>query len=108
MNFFIEKNPTLLPQQWSEAEESWNNNAIIKIFETEKDFYEFICSKSICESIWISIDATHPNRNNKGQCSTKYYRENMYRLVKNEEIFFQIYISSIFLKIFNIFKILFR
>ena len=54
-----------MPQQWQQARESeWSYNAIIKIFETETDFNEYVCSQSICESIWISIDATYPPRNN--------------------------------------------
>ena len=37
--FFVEKNPTSLPQQWQEVGvPAWSNNAIIKIFENENDF----------------------------------------------------------------------
>ena len=65
--FFVEKNPTLLPQRWQEVgEQPWSNNAIIKIYENENDFNEYICSQSNCGSIWISINATNSNHNNKG------------------------------------------
>ena len=64
--FFVEKNPTSLPRQWQEAGGGWSNNAVIKIFENENDFVEYICTQSNCGSIWISIDATDSNRNNYG------------------------------------------
>ena len=65
--FFVEKNPTSLPQHWKEAGvPAWSNNAIIIIHESENDFNETICSQSNCGSIWISINATNSNRNNKG------------------------------------------
>ena len=54
------------PHKWQEAGDNWSNNAIIKISETENDYYEYICSQSNCESIWISIDATDSSRNSKG------------------------------------------
>ena len=50
--------------KWQEGDGvGWSNNAIIKIFATENDFNEYICSQSSCESIWISIDAFNSNRN---------------------------------------------
>ena len=58
-----------MPEQWRETSggmDPWNNNAIIKIFEAENDYNEYICTQSNCESIWISIDATNSNLNNKG------------------------------------------
>ena len=62
--FFVEKNPTSL-QEWQEFGNGvWSNNAAVKIFENENDFYEYICNQSICGSIWISIDATDPDLNN--------------------------------------------
>ena len=65
--FFIEKNLTSLPQEWQEAVDgSWSNNTVIKIYENENDFNEYICTQSNCGSIWISIDATDPNRNSYG------------------------------------------
>ena len=65
--FFIEKNLTSLSQEWQEAVDgSWSNNTVIKIYENENDFNEYICTQSHCDSIWISINATNSNRNNKG------------------------------------------
>ena len=56
----------MLSQQWQEAGVSdWSINAIIKIFETEYVFNEYICSQTTCKSIWISIDATVSNRDQK-------------------------------------------
>ena len=67
MKFFVEKNPTLLPQRWQEAGSSaFSNNAIIKIFESENDFNEYICTQSHCGSIWISIDPTDSFFHNRG------------------------------------------
>ena len=54
-----------MSQQWQEVP-NWSNNAIIKIFETEYDFNEYICSLTTCKSIWISIDATNSYNNHKG------------------------------------------
>ena len=64
--FFVETNPTLLPQEWQEAGGGWSNIAVIKIYESENYFNEYICSQSNCGSIWISINATNSNRDNKG------------------------------------------
>ena len=64
--FFVEKNVTSLPQEWQEAGDGWSNNAVVKIFGSENDFNEYICTQSNCGSIWISIDATDPNRNSYG------------------------------------------
>ena len=53
--------------KWQEGDGvGWSNNVIIKIFATENDFNENICSQSNCESIWISIDATYSSKNSKG------------------------------------------
>ena len=53
--------------KWQEGDGvGWSKNAIIKIFATENDFNENICSQSNCESIWISIDATNSSKNSKG------------------------------------------
>ena len=36
---FIEQNPLSLPQKWQEGDGSkWDRTAVIKIFETKKDF----------------------------------------------------------------------
>ena len=59
---FEESNPILLPQQW----EAVRNSAIIKIFEIENDFNDYICTQSYCGSIWISIDATQNLFNDLG------------------------------------------
>ena len=64
--FFVEKNPTSLTRQWQEVGGGWSNIATIQIYESENDFNEYICTQSHCDSIWISIDATNSNRNNKG------------------------------------------
>ena len=85
--FFAEKNPTSLPQEWQEAGGGWSNNAVINIFGNENDFYEYICTQSNCGSIWISIDATDSNRNNKGgefEFHSIFNNEPAYRNVKNE------------------------
>ena len=56
-----------MSQRWLEVgEPNWSNNATIKIFETENDFNEYICSQSYCKSIWISINATFTGFNKKG------------------------------------------
>ena len=64
--FLVAKNLTSLPQEWQEAGDGWSNNAVIKIYESENYFNEYICSQSNCGSIWISINATNSNHNNKG------------------------------------------
>ena len=56
-----------LPEQWQEAgDEPWAYNATIKIFENEMDYIEHVCTKVKCKSIWISINATNTDCNNKG------------------------------------------
>ena len=55
-----------MPQEWQEAGDGWSNNAVVKIFGSENDFNEYICTQSNCGSIWISIDANDPNLNTYG------------------------------------------
>ena len=55
----------MLPQEWQEAGNGWSNNAVVKIFGKENDLNDYICTQSICGSLWISIDATYSNHNKK-------------------------------------------
>ena len=55
-----------MPEQWQEAGDvSWNYHATIEIFEKEIDYIQHVCTKVRCESIWISINASNTNLNNK-------------------------------------------